>query len=309
MRILRTALWHASGPWIERVLAFLAENQDQISGELEYEMELNLQLDRYRRSAHLFVDGSPEREKIDRCIREFCTLDEQEAAERLVRAQLELAANSSALLDAVPFDKAAYSTAYDALRRISHATNVRLGIDWAPPDFNKLQNATMRFMWEVDSLDDPSAWQFLNILKAAFELGLICLLVIIVICVAILQLAVASMLWFKPEIVDTILILSVIVEVIGLVVFYNVVLRKKTTNRWFARWQERIARRKYQLHWRHQALRFLQKMQYSLEDVRDNITAVVQQNPGIYGVSTWLPDFMARDSGLALYSLAHLYEC
>ena len=155
VRILRTALWRASGPWIERSLAFLAENQDQISGELEYEMELNLQLDRYRRLAHLFVDGSPQREKIDRCIREFCTVDEQEAAERLVRTQLELAADSHALLSAVPFDEADYSAAYEALRWIAHATNVRLGIDWAPPDSSKLRDATMRFMREVDSLDDP----------------------------------------------------------------------------------------------------------------------------------------------------------
>ena len=171
VHILRTALSRASGPWIERALAFLTENQDQLSGELEYEMELNLQLDRYRRSAHLFVDGSPHREKIDRCIREFCTIDEQEAAERLVRTQLELAADSHALLDAVSFDKADYSAAYAALRWISHATNVRLGIDWAPPDHAKLWNATMRFMREVDSLDVPSAWQLLESVKAVLEFG------------------------------------------------------------------------------------------------------------------------------------------
>ena len=167
MRILRTALWRASGPWIERALAFLKENQDQISGELEYEMELNLQLDRYRRLAHLFVDGSPQREKIDRCIRDFCTIDEQEAAERLVRTQLELAADSHALLSAVPFDEADYSAAYDALRWIAHATNVRLGIDWAPPDHDKTWNATTRFMREVDSLDDPNAWLLHDILAGS----------------------------------------------------------------------------------------------------------------------------------------------
>jgi hypothetical protein len=68
---------------------------------------------------------SPQREKIDRCIREFCTVDDQEAAERLVRTQLELVAESHALLIAVPFDQADYSAAYDALRWVSHATNVR----------------------------------------------------------------------------------------------------------------------------------------------------------------------------------------
>ncbi len=51
----------------------------------------------------------------------------------------------------------------------------------------------------------------------------------------------------------------------------------------------------------------MQKTQYPLEDVRNTITAVLQQNPGVFGVSTWLPDFMARDFGLAFYALAHLY--
>ena len=95
--------------------------------------------------------------------------------------------------------------------------------------------------------------------------------------------------------------------VIATVILYFAVVRKKTTNRWFARWQERIARRKYQRHWRYQALRFVQKTQYPLEDVRNTITAVVQQNPGVFRASTWLPDFMARDFGLAFFALAHSY--
>ena len=309
VRILRTALWRASGPWIERSLAFLTENQDHISGELEYEMELNLQLDRYRRSAHLFVDGSAQREKIDRCIREFCTVDEQEAAERLVRTQLELVADSHALLSAVPFDEADYSATYDALRWISHATEVRLGIDWAPPDFNNLRDSTVKFMRQVDSLDDPNAWQLLESFKAVFELGAICLLGIIVVFLAMLiQFVVANWLWLKPVPSDTVLTLTVIVGVIATVILYVAVVRKKTTNRWFARWKERIARRKYQRHWRFQALLFIQKTQYPLEDVRNTVTAVLQQNPGVFKASTWLPDFMARDFGLAFYALAHLYE-
>jgi hypothetical protein len=306
VHILRTALWRASGPWIERSLAFLTENHDQIHGELEYEMELNLQLDRYRRSAHLFVDGSPQREKIDRCIREFCTVDEREASERLVRTQLELVADSRALLSAVPFDQADYSAAYDALRWISHSTDVRLGIDWAPPDFNKLRDATIQFMREVDSQDDRNAWQLLESVKAVFELCAICFLVIIVVLLSMLvQSAVAKWLWFKREPYDAILL---IVEVIATVIFYVAVVRKKTTNRWFDRWKERIARRKYQRRWRYQALRFLQKTQYPLEDVRTTVTAVLQQNPGVFKASTWLPGFLARDFGLAFYALAHLYE-
>jgi hypothetical protein len=309
VRILRTALWRESDPWIDRSLAFLRENQDQIRGELEYEMELNLQLDRYRRLAHLFVDGSPQREKIDRCIREFCTVDEQEAAERLVRTQLELVADSHALLSAVPFDGADYSAAYDALQWISHATNVQLGIDWAPPDFNKLRDATMRFMREVDALDDPNAWQLVVSAKAVFDLGAICLLSIIVVVPAILILSVVvEWLRFKVDTSVTILFLTMIGGVIAVVILYFAVVRKKTTNRWFDRWKERIARRKYQRRWRYQALRFLQKTQYPLEDVRNTVTAVVQQNPGVFGVSTWLPAFMARDFGLAFYALAHLYE-
>jgi hypothetical protein len=308
VRILRTALWRASGPWIERSLAFLTENQDQISGELEYDMELNLQLDRYRRVAHLFVDGSPEREKIDRCIREFCTVDEQEAAERLVLTQLELVTDSRALLGALPFDEADYSAAYDALRWIAHATNVRLGIDWAPPDINKLRDATVRFMREVDSLDNPNAWKLLESVKAVFELAAVCLLVIVVVFLATMTLLfVADWLSFKPGDFDAILGLAVIAEVIPTVILYVAVLRKKTTNRWFARWKERIARRKYQDHWRYQALRFVQKTQYPLEDVRNTVTAVVRQNPGVFGASAWLPAFMARDFGLAFYALAHLY--
>ncbi len=308
VRILRTALWRASDPWIERSLAFLTENQDQISGELEYEMELNLQLDRYRRLAHLFVDGSPQREKIDRCIREFCTLDELEAAERLVRTQLELVADSHSLLSAVPFDEADYSAAYDALRWIAHATNVRLGIDWAPPDINKLRNATIRFMREVDSLDDPNAWKFHESVQAVFDLGAVCLLAIIVVFLAILiPLVVANWLRFKLAASDTVSTLTLIMGVIATVILYFAVVRKKTTNRWFARWKERIARRKYQRHWRYQALRFVQKTQYPLEDVRDTITAVVRQNPGVFAAGTWLPAFMARDFGLAFYALAHLY--
>ena len=237
VRILRTALWSASGPWIERSLAFLTENQDQIHGELEYEMELNLQLDRYRRLAHLFVGGSPQREKIDRCIREFCTLDEQEAAERLVRTQLELVADSHALLNAVPFDEADYSAAYDALRWIAHATNVRLGIDWPPPDFNKLRDATIRFMREVDSLDDPDAWQWLVSVKAVFELGAICLLAIIGVFLGGLILTVVDD-WLRFETTLNLMTLTLVVGLIAPVILYFAVLRKKTTNRWFARWKE-----------------------------------------------------------------------
>jgi hypothetical protein len=309
VHILRAALWRASGPWIERSLAFLTENQDQIRGELEYEMELNLQLDRYRRASHLFVDGSPQREKIDRCIREFCTVDEQAGAEQLVRTQLELVADSHALLGAVPFDEADYSAAYDALRWISHATDVRLGIDWVPPDFNKLRDATMQFMRELDSLDDRNAWQLLESFKAVFELCAICFLAIIVVfLVMLIQFVVADWRWLKPVYSEAIFNATLIVAVLATVILYVAVVRKKTTNRWFDRWKERIARRKYQRHWRYQALRFVRKTQCSLEDVRNTVTAALQQNPGVFTASTWLPDFMARDFGLAFYALAHLYE-
>jgi hypothetical protein len=54
-------------------------------------------------------------------------------------------------------------------------------------------------------------------------------------------------------------------------------------------------------------MRFVQKTQYPLEDVRNTITAVVRDNPGVLKASTWLPDFMARDFGLAFFALAHLY--
>jgi len=101
------------------------------------------------------------------------------------------------------------------------------------------------------------------------------------------------------------------VTVISVIIFsitlYVVVLRKKFTNRWFERRRERIARRKYQRHWRYQTLRFVQKTQYPLEDVRNAIAAVVQRNPGVFGPSTWLPGFLARDFGLAFDALAHLY--
>jgi hypothetical protein len=308
VRLLRLALWRASGPWIERSLAFLRENEDQISGELEYEMELDLQLDRYRRSAHLFVDGSPPREKIDRCIREFCAVDEQEAAERFVRTQLELVADSDTLLSAVPFDEADYSAAYDTLRWIAHATNVRLGIDWAPPDINKLRAATIRFMKEVDSLDDPNAWQLLGVMKAVFELGAFCLLamVVVVLPATLIDVVAANEPRLTPETFSAILIVTVIVGVIATVVLYITVVRRKS-KRWYARWQERIARRKYQRRWRYQALRFVQKTQYPLEDIRNTITDLVRQNPGLFGASTWLPAYMERDFGLAFYALAYLY--
>jgi hypothetical protein len=308
VRILRAALWCMNGPWIERSLAFLKENQDQISGELENEMELSLQLDRYRRSADLFIDGSPQREKIDRCIREFCTVDEQEAGERLVRTQLELAADSHALLGAVPFDEADYSAAYAALRWIAHATNVRLGIDWAPPDHATLWDATIRFMREVDSLDDPNPWQRHDSLKAVFELVAICFLATIVLIPAMLiSITVAVWLQFKPGISEAIFIVMAILGVIATVILFIAVVRKRT-NRWSARRRERIARRKYQRYWRYQALRFVQKTQYPLEDVRNTITTVVQQDPGVFRASSWLPGFMARDFGLTFYALAHLYE-
>ncbi len=309
VHILRAAIWRASDPWIERTLAFLDENQDQISGELEYEMELSLQLDRYRRSAHSFVDGSPQREKIDRCIREFCTIDEQEAAERLVRTQLELVADSHALLGALPFDQADYSATYDTLRWVSHATNVRLGIDWAPPDFNKLRDATIRFMREVDSLDNPSAWQLFVILKGVFDVGAIFLLaVMVVMTVTLIQVAAADWLPFEPRISDAIFNATLVVVVLAAIIFYIAVVRTRTTNRWFDRWKKRIARRKYRRHWRYQALRFVQETQYPLEDVRNTVAAVVQQNPDVFTASSWLPEFLARDFGLAFYALAHLYE-
>jgi hypothetical protein len=308
VRILRAALWCANGPWIERTLTFLKENQDHISGELETEMELSLQLDRYRRSAHLFIDGSPQREKIDRCIREFCAVDGQEAAERLVRTQLKLAADSHALLGAVPFDEADYSAAYAALRWIVHATNARLGIDWTPPDHAKLWDATIRFMREVDSLDDPNPWQRHDSLKAVFELVAICFLATIILIPAMLiSITVAVWLQFKPDISDAIFIVMAILGLIATVILFIAVVRKRT-NRWSARRRERIARRKYQRHWRYQALRFVQKTQYPLEEVRNTITTVVQQNPGVFRASSWLPGFMARDFGLAFYALAHLYE-
>ncbi len=309
VRILRVALWRASDSWIERALAFLTGNPDQISGELEYEMELTLQLDRYRRFAHLFVDGSPPREKIHRSIREFCKFDEQEGAERLVRTQLELVTDSDALLSAFPFDEADHSPAYNALWWISHATDVRLGIDRPPPELNKMRNDTMRFMKEVDSLDDPNPWQLYRILKAAIEVAAVLLLAIILCAfITLIHPVVVNWLRLKPLTSATVLNAMLFEAVIVTVALYIAVIRKKTTIRWFARWPERIARRKYQRRWRYQVLRFLQKTQYPLEEVRDTIRAHVRQNPGVFGASTWLPDFMSSDFGLAFYALAHSYE-
>jgi hypothetical protein len=160
----------------------------------------------------------------------------------------------------------------------------------------------MRFMREVDSLDDRTAWQLHDMLKGAFEFGAFCVLAMIVVILATLIESI------DPNWLPFIFFVTLFPGVIATIILYIAVVRKKTTNRWFARWKERIARRKYQRHWRYQALRFVQKTQYPLEDVRDTITTVVQQNPGVFKASSWLPGFMARDFGLAFYALAHLYE-
>jgi hypothetical protein len=309
VRILRTALCRATEPWIDRTLAFLKENEDQISGELEYELELTLQLDRYRRSAYLFVNGNATREKIDRAIRDFCTLDDQEAAERVVLAQLDLAANADAVLRAIPFDWSDWSTAYHTLRWISHETNNRLGIEREPPEHEMLWDTTVQFMKEVDRADNPNPWQWNSTLKGLVEfLALLILTPLAGLAATIVTgLIVDDWLHVHRTTSEGVHLVMVVWAVIATVAFCFLYLRPRTTNRWFNFRRRQIALRKYQQKWRYQTLRFVHKMQYPLEDVDSAITAAVHESPGYFSASTWLPHFVSHDFGLAFYTLALSY--
>jgi hypothetical protein len=308
VHILRTALWRGDEEWVEGALAFLKDHPDQIRGELEYEMEFNWQLIRYYRSAHAFVDGSPERNSINRCIREFCTLDEPTAADRLVQNQLALAANPQGLLNALPFDQADHSAAYGALRWIMYETNSRLGIDWPEPNGEKLWDRTVQFMSEVDATDDLNAWQLNSVYKGFVEVfGLFVLSIFSSVIMFMLAELINTALPIRRQDADISRVVAVIAGIGGTVAFCLAYLRKRTTDRWFARRRQRIALRKYRRHWRGQTLRFLQDTQYPLDDIRATITAAVQQHPGVFAASTWLPGFLSQDFGLAFYSLAHSY--
>ncbi len=312
VRILRVALWHAPDPWITKSTAYMKEHHDQLSDELEYEMELNLQLARYRGVAHLFRDGSPERESIDGCIRAYCELEEEQAAEHVLRTQLALAAERRSLLDALPFDEVKdHSAAYEALRWITHASHVRLGIDWTPPDRDAVWNDTIRFMKAVNSQEDHNTWQLLALLKHILDFGMLFFLAVgVAIPAALMIVLVATRgLRLPAENPDVFLILSLVAAIICTSVLYLAVLRKRTTTRWFGMWEERIARRKYRRRWRIQVFWFLCRTQYPLEDVRSTLSTIEQQSLGSSKTVTWLSRFLKQDFGLAFCALASRYQC
>jgi len=102
VHLLKPALWKAEVEWIDQAFDFINENFQELSGSLDYDLELLYLIREYINHRDDFLNGDPIREQLDRSIIAFCTRDRDEIDMLIVDCQVKLALGLEPLLETLP---------------------------------------------------------------------------------------------------------------------------------------------------------------------------------------------------------------
>jgi hypothetical protein len=296
LHILRPALWKAPTAWLEEVFAFLNQSQEFISGNLEFDLELNYRLFQYQQNRKKFLNGHPIREEIDRAIQLYCTADEFEAERAIVACQTRLATDAEGVLDAFPASLSGESPEITAWVWICEEVSQRLDLPNANPDSTRVGESLYAMMLEIDSDESNNHW-VLCALFQRFAHG---------------AATVFAFAWpflfidpFFPE--WAILTFINVFLAMGSVLAYWLWLRKFTVTRMLDNYRIGLATRRYRRAWRPRIVRYFAASHAPFSQVCDVANDIVSAHESKLNVSTWLPYFLRGDYGLLIYSLSQRF--
>lgn len=303
MHILQPALWKADDAWLDAAFSFIEEHYEEIPEHLEYELEITFLLRDYRGMQDEFLDGDPVRAAIDRTLRGYCVLDQQEFDRLFLECQLILAGDGDAVLDAFPVDSGDYNPLYAPWSWISQEVAARVGDDSLPPEPETAVKKVFRLLRRID--DDTSRSLGGHMLS---YLGLVYYGLVLLCCGLIAAAPFVLHSLVSDNSPGAALALVYVALILAGIAGFWVWVKDRTLVPFLGRVSWWLGRRRYRRAWRREMLDFLKTTHYPAEDVM-TIAERIAESPAGNDLQyvTWLAAFVQRDYGLAFYSTAQRF--
>jgi hypothetical protein len=297
IHILRRGLWKAPDEWLDQVIELINENYEHISDQLEYDLELSLQLNEYRRQHRQFLNGAAIRSMMHDAIVAFCEQGDLEAERRFIECQSRICSDLGSLFDAFPIYDSSCHDSVVAWHWVSNDIQDRIDIVEVPPPWETFRNSVFGLMQDLDDREDDTFWGFFILAWRGMHI------LATVLCCLWPYLFLS---WLVPQ--DGLWVFLPLTLGLGSILFYWLWARPRTVSAWFDRLRERIVTKKYNAHWRDAIVRILNATHASFNHLSDTIQELTEQHHPQLNISTWLVIFIRRDYGLLVYSLALRFQ-
>lgn len=295
--LLRRAVWVAPLHSAERLLDYLEQNADQMSGGLDFDLEFNSQLLSYVRGRQVFVNRGKISTMIDEALRMHCLNPGQFADAKVSACQSYISQNPGELFAEIAYPLEGREVnltpwiwaCEDVLERSDGAVEVSA---------SHAYEATFSLLKQIDRLFPTIQLEIYNLSRwTAIVLGYVFFMIVPTLF-GVIFMAVMPM-----EYLDGATFVPLILAFAG-VGFFHFWIKPRTFDIWFAKFLERLVIRNYRSWWRDMIARFHAATHFSHEQVRMAASHLVYQQHQHLNVSTWLPRLYAVDAAMVLYASA-----
>jgi hypothetical protein len=303
--LMHRAMWHAPIEWLQAKKRWIEESQVGISGNLEFDHELNCRILMLRERFIPRLQHGAFGKRILESIIAFCEENERDAAAKITECQRVIAEHPEEFLSEFDFQAEEPTQWCQAWQWICWIILSKLPTQEAPSDDTKvtatiareMRRFNLRFPWSIR----------MNVMLRSL-IGIL-FYGVLAVTACFLLVVVASMVWINAFGVNSSagVILPIVAMLIG--VAASVACLRNGQSRWNARVIEPYVRRRiipqYQQKWR---LRIAHSMQFLLRPYSAYLDVIPQlclrNRNGHLWPSTWLTPLMTHDLGLILYSAA-----
>ena len=306
--LMRRAMWRAPIEWLQAKKRWIEEFHVAISGNLEFDHELNCRMLMLRERFTPRLQRGVYGERILQSIRAYCEHDAWDAATKITECQREIADHPEEFLSEFDFQAEEPTQWCHGWQMICWMILAKLPTQEGPSDQAKvaasiaseMRRFNLRFPWSIR-------------LNAIFRslLGIF-LYIFVTIAASLLLMFVASVVWINLLGVNSAagLILLLVAMLIG--VSASIASFRYVQARWNAKVIEPFVRRKfippYQQKWRLSVAHSMQFLRCPYPWYLEIIPQLCHRNRNSHmWPSTWLAPLMTHDLGLILYSAAVLF--
>ncbi len=301
IEILKTAIWKADSPWIDKTMLLIEENFERIPFHLQHDVDLLDLLRKYSDRRDDFIQGHPLRQKIDNAIQSYFAEDQQTGDLAVIETQIAIAQDSAALVEAFPY---ANDEDHDSLFMIWSVISEDVAErNIAPIDEEKDPGIWLTrveaLLHRIDSITNSSlggtrwnvaGWAYLATTISTYFLTVLILAFLLI----ALTISIAS-----DAVIPIILIASIF---IGLWVAHQ--LHIKVLFKYWDRYNEKKCLQFYDALWRQEIFDFLERSHLNYFELRGlffscDITGLTHANAAI--------GHFQQDYALAFYSTARQF--
>lgn len=299
VEILKGAIWVADAAWIDRAFTLIEENFDRVGFQLQNDLDLLEFLRRYIAGRPALAQASPLRRQLDEALREFFSGEQASRDRKVLQCQVRIASEPQATLEAFPITSDEdYSNFYLLWQYVSSDVAERHAAERAPVNVSQWLSRG-RALYEGIERRVIKSKQFARAssLYALYAVGIGIMYLILTIAAILPSIAMLGSGFFWDMIMPWI--------AMGLGIGGSLWIHFRYLRPRWKRFAERQATRRYAEISRGELAAFLQRSQFSHEELRELL-----YNSDISNLKTAqsTADHFKGDYALAIYAIALRFQ-